>query len=124
MQKRLQELNKNSLSIASDNEIIKSWHIFFCDVDTRVEKRDLYLYFICKPSSLLNSYNPNINTIFKSLIPYTKNFKILALTLTGIGDDGVDGCCELNLNGARTITESKVLITCPFIHENALETQK
>lgn len=105
--KRLQELSENSISIAKNDEIIKNGYIYFCDADTEIEKRGLDLYFICKPSSLINGYNPNINIVFKSLIPYTGDFEILALILTGIGNDGVDGCHKLSLNGVRTITESK-----------------
>lgn len=105
--KRLQELSENSLSLAKNNEIIKSGYIYFCDADTQIQMRNFDLYFICNPSISINSYNPNINTVFKSFVPFAGKFKILALILTGIGDDGVDGCHELSISGARAITESK-----------------
>lgn len=105
--KRLQDFSKNSISIAQNDEIVKSGCIYICDADTQIKKRGLSLYFACAPSHLTKGYNPNINTIFRSLVPYAKDFEILALILTGIGDDGVDGCHELSLSGSRAITESK-----------------
>ena len=105
--KRLQEFSKNSISIAQNDEIVKSGSIYICDADTQIIKKGFEPHFICEPSSLTKGYNPNINTIFKSLVPLAGDFEILALILTGIGDDGVDGCHELSLCGSRVITESK-----------------
>lgn len=105
--KRLQKYTKNHVSIAKNDEVVKSECIYICDADTKIKRNNLDLHFICEPSTSINGYNPSINIIFKSLVPHVKDFKILALILTGIGDDGVDGCYELSLNGVRTITESK-----------------
>lgn len=105
--KRLQEHSKNHILIAKNNEAVKSGYIYICDADTQIKKSRSNLHFICKPSLSANDYNPNINIVFKSFVPYAKDFEILSLILTGIGDDGVDGCNELSLSGARAITESK-----------------
>lgn len=105
--KRLQEISKNHISIAQNGEPLTSGYIYFCNASTEVTKINSELYFTCMPSSLLNSYNPNINIIFKSLVPFAADFEILALILTGIGDDGVAGCQELSLIGARIITQDK-----------------
>jgi two-component system chemotaxis response regulator CheB len=54
-----------------------------------------------------NTYNPNINILFHSLVPFAKNIEIMSVILTGIGEDGVNGCNELGLNGSTCLTETE-----------------
>lgn len=53
------------------------------------------------------TYNPEIDTFFKSMVAYTDRFKILCILLTGIGSDGAIGMLELRKKGALTIAESE-----------------
>ncbi len=55
-----------------------------------------------------DTYAPNINRLFSSAAKNSSKFdKILAVILTGIGDDGASGMLELRRSGAHTIAESK-----------------
>lgn len=104
--KRLKDHSINQISMAEDRTYIKSGSIYLCDGFTTVIKNALELFFKNKAAKD-DQYNPDINTVFNSCVPLAKNIEILAVILTGIGDDGVDGCKNLSLNGARCITESE-----------------
>ena len=103
---RLKEYSTNSITMALNGAQLNPANIYLCDGLTSVVKKDIHICFDRKPSEAYN-YNPDINTIFNSFVPFTNNMEILCLILTGIGEDGVDACKNLSLNGARTITESK-----------------
>jgi len=102
--KRLQEHSINPVALASNNGVIEAGNIYLCLGVTSIKKHGYELTFSVEPSKD-NRYNPDINSIFKSLAPYAKEIKILGVILTGIGDDGVEGCKELSLMGALTITQ-------------------
>jgi len=103
---RLKEHSINKVSLATNKNSFESGQIYLCNGFTKIQKSTYGLYFSHKPANE-NSYNPDINTIFNSCVPLLKEIKILGIILTGIGDDGIKSCIELNLNGARCITESK-----------------
>lgn len=104
--KRLQENSSNILSIAKDNQMIENGFIYVCNGQIAVKKKNSSLFFIHK-DSLQNDYNPNINLLFNSFVPFAKEFDILSVILTGIGDDGVEGCQQLGLNNSKCLTESE-----------------
>jgi two-component system chemotaxis response regulator CheB len=54
-----------------------------------------------------NDYNPNINELFLSCSSFSNNIKVLAIILTGIGDDGALGVEKLCSTNASCITESE-----------------
>ena len=99
---RLQNMNHNNIYIAKDNQPLGSANIYICESETKLTN-----YSFSKKPTSLNSYNPNINILFNSFTTLAKDIQILCVILTGIGDDGVDACKNLSLNGARCITESK-----------------
>jgi two-component system chemotaxis response regulator CheB len=103
---RLKEHTKNSLSMAESKQILLSGHIYLCDGETKVINDSGHLVFSSLPSQQ-ESYNPNINVLFHSLAPFATKVKILSIILTGIGDDGVDGCRELSLNGSTCLTQTQ-----------------
>lgn len=104
--KRLQENSLNELSIAQENQIIEKGFIYICNGQTAVKRNSSSLCFTQK-DSLLNDYNPNINLLFNSFVPFAKEFEILSVILTGIGEDGVEGCQQLGLNNSVCLTESE-----------------
>ncbi|MCR4941855.1 MAG: chemotaxis protein CheB [Campylobacter sp.] len=55
----------------------------------------------------LTTFSPNVNMLFSSSIGVSKNVSILAVLLTGIGDDGASGLFELYKTGAMCIAESE-----------------
>ena len=54
---------------------------------------------------------PSVNEMFYSAAKNFDTKNVLAIELTGIGDDGADGMVELKNNGAYTIAESKETAT-------------
>ena len=104
--KRLQINSKNPVSMAEDGLIVENGHIYLCSGHTQISKNFNELRFTCK-SSLVNTFNPDINIIFSSFIPLIKDYLILSVILTGIGDDGVNAVKELSDSGAKCLTESE-----------------
>lgn len=52
-------------------------------------------------------FTPSVNQMFFSAAKVLKGMKIMAVELTGIGDDGADGMVELRNIGAYTLAESE-----------------
>ncbi len=103
---QLKDSSHNSVSVIKDEQLLQNSHIYLCEGQTQIKKEDSALHFSQKRVAE-NSFNPDINKLFNSFIPLTKDIKILSVILTGIGDDGVSACKELSLNGASCITESQ-----------------
>lgn len=99
---RFQGMTNNNLIIVNDNQTFESDNVYICEAETKLVKNT----FNKRPTSA-NSYNPNINILFNSFTTLAKDIEILCVILTGIGDDGVEACKNLSLNGSRCITESE-----------------
>ncbi len=102
---RLQNNTQNSISVIHNRQKFESSHIYLCEGETQIKRSGFELEFTHKPVCN-NSFNPDINTLFNSFIPLCKDADILSIILTGIGDDGVNACKDLSLNGATCVTES------------------
>lgn len=101
---RLQQKSKNPLCMAENNTRIEVGHIYVCSGETQILQQNSQLLFMRKESPK-DTYNPNINLLFSSFATFTKEIQTLGVILTGIGEDGVDGCNLLSLNGAKCLTE-------------------
>ena len=104
--KRLKELSINNISMVSDNTSVESGNIYLCHGITSVRKDGYGLKFSVE-SSQQYKYNPDINTIFNSFVPFAQEIEMLGVILTGIGDDGVEGCRQLSIKGVRTVTQDE-----------------
>lgn len=104
--KRLQEHSINPIEMAMDKSLIKPANIYFCHGMTTIKKDSYGLNFSVE-SSQEYKYNPDINTVFGSFVQFASAIDILAVILTGIGDDGVEGCKQLAMAGSRTITQNE-----------------
>jgi two-component system chemotaxis response regulator CheB len=104
--KRLQEHSINPIEMSMDKSVIKPENIYFCHGITTIKKDGYGLSFNVE-SSKEYKYNPDINSVFNSFVPFVKDINIFAVILTGIGDDGVDGCKNLSIMGARAITQNE-----------------
>ncbi len=98
---RFQNTN-NSISVVENNQPFENNNIYICESETKLTNNNF-----SKKSTSINSYNPNIDILFNSFISLAKDTQILCVILTGIGNDGVEACRNLSLNGARCITESE-----------------
>ncbi len=52
-------------------------------------------------------FNPDINTIFESVVKLSDRFEVMSIILTGIGEDGAKGTFLLFHSGARCLAESE-----------------
>jgi len=59
------------------------------------------------PNTMKRFFVPSVDEMFLSIIKVFDPKNILAVELTGIGDDGADGMVELKKRGAYTIAESE-----------------
>ncbi|TKI68684.1 chemotaxis protein CheB [Sulfurimonas crateris] len=104
--KRLKELSVNNISMVGDNTSVESGHIYLCHGITSVRKDGYGLKFSVE-SSQQHKYNPDINSVFSSFVPFSQEIEMLGVILTGIGNDGVEGCRQLSLKCVRTITQDE-----------------
>ena len=102
---RLKNSTQNLISVVANNQTLHNANIYLCDGQTQLKQDNYNLTFTHKAVQI-NSYNPDINNLFLSFVDVCKDVEILSVILTGIGDDGVNACKELSLNGAQCLTES------------------
>lgn len=99
------ELHLDVFSIDKTCELHPS-SIYFCPTNCQINKH--HFAIAVEPSSHNDTpYNPSVDTLFLSALPYTKDADILAVLLTGIGHDGALGLSELQKHGASCIAESE-----------------
>ena len=101
---RLQSLSKNRVCMAHDAQRLDSACVYVCYGNASVDFYNERYVFKVEPSKA-NRYNPDINAIFGSFANYANTSEILGVILTGIGDDGVEGCKKLSLGGAKVLTQ-------------------
>ena len=63
--------------------------------------------FISKSDNSKVRFNPDIDTLFKSAVNLKDKFTVMSVILTGIGDDGSDGCFKLIEEGIECIGENE-----------------
>ncbi len=102
--KRLQGHSANTIHLVHNGQIFEAGNIYICSGNTAIIKKDSTLEFT-QESSPNEAFNPDINIIFHSFLPFTQEITLLSIILTGIGDDGVSGCKELSIKGARSLTQ-------------------
>lgn len=59
-----------------------------------------------KKKTIVDQFNPNINTLFESAVGLLDRFEVMSVILTGIGEDGAYGTSLLFNAGARCLAES------------------
>lgn len=108
---RLNSISKlNVVEANNGEEIIKGkmiigkggWHLHF-------SKRKIDKAIICKlaPNTKNRFFVPSVDEMFFSALEVIDPKKLVAILLTGIGDDGADGMVALKKAGAYTIAESE-----------------
>jgi two-component system chemotaxis response regulator CheB len=104
--KRLGEKSLFPISLAEDGMVMQNRNIYITSHNTELVRNNQTLSFriTLLPKSF---YNPDITSLFKSTAKLLYGMPTLALILTGIGDDGVDGMIELYNAGASCIAESQ-----------------
>lgn len=104
--KHLLERSQSALSLVENNALMERGNIYVCTERTTLLSNNS-IFFFSKEPLLEHSFNPDINLLFSSVTPFTHNFEILSVILTGIGSDGVDGCKALGAKGCQCLTETE-----------------
>ena len=108
--KRLDKNAKIEVIEAKAGELVKpgraivakgGWHLHFS------KKITGELFVKLSPNSMKHFFCPSVDEMFFSASKIFNPKNILAVELTGIGDDGADGMVELRKKGAYTIGESE-----------------
>jgi two-component system chemotaxis response regulator CheB len=80
--------------------------VYICEKNCHFESRhSLELLFEDKPQETL--YNPSIDDLFLSAVPLCETFEVMAILLTGIGQDGAYGLSKLHQAGAQCFGENE-----------------
>ncbi len=103
---RMEEQCPLPTQMPRDNGPLLSGHVYICSGNTTLHSRTDGYYFHCRSLEHANGYNPNINALFHSAARLASDTELLGIILTGIGDDGVDGCREIVAAHGKCIAES------------------
>ncbi|GEM_PF-1838463 len=107
--KRLNEVSKLKVVEAEDGEEVipgkviiakGGWHLHFSKIGERV-------YAKLVPNVKHLFFCPSVDEMFFSAAEVLEPKNVMAVLLTGIGDDGADGMVALRRKGAYTIAESE-----------------
>lgn len=104
--KRLAHKSNHAISLAQDKEKIYNTGIYITSHNCEIIQTSAGLEFRVTQAQS-EHFNPDINHLFFSALPLSNSYKFLAVLLTGIGDDGVNGCSALAQNGVKCIAESE-----------------
>lgn len=99
------QLNKECLSEVALLEnpcFLEDKKIYICQHNT-----ELFLNLRASFNNGVFPFCPNVDLLFNSAVKLVKDYEILAILLTGIGDDGAKGLYELYKKGAKCIGESE-----------------
>ena len=100
------QFNKEALSevcLLNDKEILSN-KIYICSKNT-ILSGNLNLMSIIKEEH--SNFKPSVDLLFHSAVPLVKTNKILAIVLTGMGDDGAKGLLELYKAGVKCLCENE-----------------
>ena len=90
--------------VASDKDALTLNKIFVCPQNMVLSgSLNLSLSF----SDEKTTFNPNVNLLFNSAVNYAHIGRMLAVLLTGMGDDGASGLFELYKKGVYCVCENE-----------------
>jgi len=93
------------VEVVKEGMLCSEGGIYLCDQKCELTRTDKGLTFkVSKKDD--QGYNPDINHFFLSVKNLNPRLDLLALLLTGIGEDGAKGMMALSSIGARCIAES------------------
>ncbi|MBZ7936175.1 MULTISPECIES: CheB methylesterase domain-containing protein [Campylobacter] len=100
------QFDKEALSKVAplnDKEVLAN-KIYICQKNTTLSGN---LNLIANWKDVTTSFKPSVDLLFHSAIPLVKTNKILAIILTGMGDDGAKGLFELYKVGVKCLCENQ-----------------
>lgn len=93
---------------AKDNELAQNGHIYIAPGGYHMELRsdpDSTIKIIIHQKPMRHSVMPAAEYLFESAAPIYKH-KLLGVVLTGMGEDGIDGCRALKKQFAKVVTQT------------------
>jgi two-component system, chemotaxis family, protein-glutamate methylesterase/glutaminase len=104
--KRLGEKSKQNILLAKDKDLISSGSIYIVTDNCELTATSQGIQFHVTQTQSAH-FNPDINHLFFSALALVEDYTLLPILLTGIGDDGVNGCSALAQKGVQCIAESQ-----------------
>lgn len=95
---------KAEVVLVSGKEPLMRNKIYICQHNTILEGS---LNLNLTLSNEKTTFNPNINLLFNSALPYAHSNNFLAVLLTGMADDGAKGMLELYKMGVKCVCENE-----------------
>ena len=95
---------KAQVILANDKEPLARNKIYICPQNMILEGS---LNLNLALSNEKTTFNPNINLLFNSALPYAHSNNFLAVLLTGMGDDGAKAMFELYKMGVKCVCENE-----------------
>ncbi|WP_169784146.1 chemotaxis protein CheB [Campylobacter curvus] len=93
-----------NVEILSDRVVLKD-RVYICEQNFMIGDS---VPLNAKPNTETKTiYTPNVDMLFNSGVGVCKSASVMAILLTGIGDDGASGLNNLYKAGARCIAESE-----------------
>lgn len=80
--------------------------IYICEKNSEIISASPLTAGMCSPAKE-TTYNPNVDVLFHSGVQACKFADVMAILLTGIGDDGARGLNELYKAGAKCVAENE-----------------
>ncbi|EAJ7142193.1 chemotaxis protein CheB [Campylobacter jejuni] len=93
----------SEVSLLNDKEILSN-KIYICPKNTILSGN---LNIVATWKDVASSFKPSVDLLFHSAVSLAKTNKILAIILTGMGDDGAKGLFELYKTGVRCLCENE-----------------
>lgn len=104
----MQDVTALKVRVAGEGMRLESSQIYFCAQSVRLEEKN-GLFFSHVDREL--PFTPHIDTTFASAAGLSKEYEILSVVLTGIGNDGSLGCQLLGEKGSECLSECET--DCP-----------
>lgn len=92
--------------LANNRHDVDPSTVHICGTHCELHQQGFYLK-LEHASNVVSHYNPSIDHLFYSAVKLVKSYDVLAVLLTGIGQDGAGGLDALENEGATCIAESE-----------------
>ncbi len=104
--KQLNSICDYEVSAVVSQDILLPSHVYVSSLLTSISTSTKGLRFLQKKQTK-SGYNPDIDYLYSSAAGIARQVSILGIILTGIGNDGVNGCKLLSEGGGECIAESE-----------------
>lgn len=92
---------KSKVSLIEEDGFLDEDSIYICRYNTSLDKG--YSKIKAEISSGEFPFSPNVDLLFNSSVKLAKDYDMMAILMTGIGDDGAKGLFELSKHNVEVI---------------------